>query len=505
MGVALLSGIFLHLAHLAKYTMKRFLLFLSGPVAGLVGLGLLHRAGVSTPASLMALVVVWVGVWWLTEVVDLAVTSLLPFILLPVLGLAKADDVAMQYMNHIIFLFIGGFFMAYAMEKWGLHERVAYKIILLTGNTPSKILLGVMLTSWFISMWVSNTATVMMLLAAVLAIARQKDLYTESSRSTIATALLVGLSFSATIGGMATPVGTPPNMIFMGIYEKAFPAGQPIDFLHWMMFGVPFSAMLLLVCYAILRWLFIPAQNNAPFNMHMIADKYASLGPVKREEKIIGLLFLVTVLLWFFRENLQLGVVSISGWSKLFGAYASYIKDSTVVVLTSFLLFLIPSQDGTKTLLEWKDAERIPLSVILLFGAGFSIAAGFESSGLSRVIATGLHGLQGMPPLFILLGIAVTVTLLSEFASNTASVQLVLPIVIPLAGVLQMNPLLLMLTATFSASLGFMLPVATSASTIVYGTGEIKTRDMMRAGILLDAAGILLLTALMYFFGQRIF
>ncbi|MBP7389372.1 MAG: SLC13/DASS family transporter [Chitinophagales bacterium] len=480
--------------------MKKAILLTAGPASAFASYLVLQNHSVNHQAALMAGVVVWVAFWWLTETVDLAITSLLPFILLPILGISKADAVAMQYMNQIIFLFIGGFFIAYAMEKWGLHERLAYKIILLTGNTPAKVLLGVMITSWFISMWVSNTATVMMLIAAVLAIVKQKDIYHENSRKGSATALLIGLSFSATIGGMATPVGTPPNMIFMGMYEKAFPENPPIDFLQWMTIGLPFSFLMLVASYFIIKMMFIPTQVNHKFDMEIILNRYKTLGRMKREEKIISIIFLLTVILWFFRENLNLGVVHLKGWSHIFGVYSSYIKDSTVVIFTSFFLFLIPSKQKTP-LLDWKDAERIPLSVILLFGAGFALADGFESSGLSNLAATQLYGLQGLPEWFILLCIAITVTILSEFASNTASVQLVLPVVIPLAAALGMNPLLLMLTATFSASLGFMLPVATSANTIVYGTGEIKTRDMMRVGILLDVIGVLLITAIMYLAG----
>ncbi len=480
--------------------MKKAILLTAGPASAFASYLVLQNHSVNHQAALMAGVVVWVAFWWLTETVDLAITSLLPFILLPILGISKADAVAMQYMNQIIFLFIGGFFIAYAMEKWGLHERLAYKIILLTGNTPAKVLLGVMITSWFISMWVSNTATVMMLIAAVLAIVKQKDIYHENSRKGSATALLIGLSFSATIGGMATPVGTPPNMIFMGMYEKAFPENPPIDFLQWMTIGLPFSFLMLVASYFIIKMMFIPTQVNHKFDMEIILNRYKTLGRMKREEKIISIIFMLTVILWFFRENLNLGVVHLKGWSHIFGVYSSYIKDSTVVIFTSFFLFLIPSKQKTP-LLDWKDAERIPLSVILLFGAGFALADGFESSGLSNLAATQLYGLQGLPEWFILLCIAITVTILSEFASNTASVQLVLPVVIPLAAALGMNPLLLMLTATFSASLGFMLPVATSANTIVYGTGEIKTRDMMRVGILLDVIGVLLITAIMYLAG----
>ena len=201
-------------------------------------------------------------------------------------------------------------------------------------------------------MWVSNTATVMMLIAAVLAIVKQKDIYHENSRKGSATALLIGLSFSATIGGMATPVGTPPNMIFMGMYEKAFPENPPIDFLQWMTIGLPFSFLMLVASYFIIKMMFIPTQVNHKFDMEIILNRYKTLGRMKREEKIISIIFMLTVILWFFRENLNLGVVHLKGWSHIFGVYSSYIKDSTVVIFTSFFLFLIPSKHKTP-LLDW--------------------------------------------------------------------------------------------------------------------------------------------------------
>jgi sodium-dependent dicarboxylate transporter 2/3/5 len=510
--------------------LKKWLPILSAPIAALVIYLLLAHYGVPRQPALMAVVVTWVAVWWLTEALHLGITSLLPFIMMPLFGIMKTEEVAMQYMDQIIFLFMGGFFLAYAMEKWGLHKRLAFRIIMLTGNTPSKILMGIMLTTYLLSNWVSNTATVMMLIPAVMAIISQKEIYNEQGRKNISTAILVGLSFSATIGGMGTLVGTPPNMIFAGMYANLFPNGQPVTFLNWMAFGIPYSFTLLVVCYFILKKMFIPAHHNAAFDMSYIAQQHKALGKIKYEEKIVLTIFLATVVLWLFREDMNLGFVTVPGWTKLLGTVGKYVKDSTVVVFTSFFLFLIPSRlvlaaktetpkgreadpdtfdeeelNNTENLLEWKDVSKLPLNIILLFGCGFAMAKGFEVSGLSTVIAGSLHVLQGMPVPLILLGISILVTVLSEFASNTASIQLVLPIIVPLAATLGLNPLLLMLTATFSASLGYMLPVATAANTIVYGTGDIDARDMIRAGLILDIAGVILLLLFMLTLGNWVY
>jgi sodium-dependent dicarboxylate transporter 2/3/5 len=483
----------------------RLFKILAGPIVALLIYFWLGHLGAPEMAARMLALVVWVAVWWLTEALELGITSLLPFALMPLLGIMKTEDVARQYMDQIIFLFMGGFFMAYAMEKWNLHERIAFRIIMAVGNTPAKVLFGVMLTAYILSMWVSNTATVMMLIAAVLAIIQQKELYSDGARKPAATAILLGLSFAATIGGMATLVGTPPNMIFLGMYEKTFPGRHDVDFLTWMKLSVPFSITLLAVSYFILKILFIPAKNNIRFDMHFISDKYRKLGKMQYEERIVLCLFGITVFLWFFREDLDLGIFKVPGWSQLFGEYSKYIRDSTVVIVTSFFLFLIPSNNANCALLEWNDVKRLPLNVLLLFGSGFALSEGFEKSGLSTWLATCLHVLQGAPPIVILFGVIVTVTVLSEFASNTASIQLVLPIIIPLSATLGFDPLLLMVTATLSASLGYMLPVATAANTIVYGSNEIDVKDMMKAGIIIDVAGVILLLLFMLTLGKLVY
>lgn len=484
----------------------RYAFIIGGPLISLLVYFILSANGVAPKAALMGFVITWVAFWWLTEAVDLGLTALLPFALMPLLGIARAEDVALQYMDQIIFLFIGGFFIAYAMEKWGLHERVAYRTILLMGNKPSKVLLGVMFTSYFISMWVSNTATVMMLIASVLAITRQKEIYHESARKGSATALLLGLSFSATIGGMASPVGTPPNMIFMAFVARELPQLPPVDFLQWMSFGVPFSLTLLAICYFILRTMFIPATVDIEFDMSVIKQKQQALKKLSSEERHVAVIFIVTVLLWLLRENIDLGFTQIRGWSSWLGAYGKFIKDSSVVILTSLFLFTVPSSKVKgENLLEWKDVKQLPFNIILLFGGGFALASGFEDSGLSNLLAEKLGSLSGASLPVILLGLIIVVTVLSEFASNTASIQLILPIILPLAVSLHLPPLLLMLTATFAASLGYMLPVATAANTIVYGSNEVNVKDMMKAGLLLDIVGIFLLLVFMFTLGNIVF
>lgn len=484
----------------------RYAFIIGGPLLSLLVYAILSANGVTPKTALMGFIVTWVAFWWLTEAVDLGLTALLPFALMPILGIARAEDVAMQYMDQIIFLFIGGFFIAYAMEKWGLHERVAYHTILLMGNKPSKVLLGVMFTSYFISMWVSNTATVMMLIASVLAITRQKEIYHESARKGSATALLLGLSFSATIGGMASPVGTPPNMIFMGFVSRELPQLPSIDFFQWMSFGVPFSFTLLAVCYFILRSMFIPSEVDIEFDMSVIKSKKLALERLSSEERFVALVFIATALLWLFRENIDLGFIQIKGWSSILGGYGKFVKDSTVVILTSLFLFILPSSKiKGENLLEWKDVKQLPFNIILLFGGGFALASGFEDSGLSSLLAAKLGSLSGASLPVILLGLVILVTVLSEFASNTASIQLMLPVILPLAISLHLPPLLLMLTATFAASLGYMLPVATAANTIVYGSNEINVKDMMKAGLLLDIVGIFLLLVFMFTLGNIVF
>ena len=464
------------------------------PVAGFIIMQWMETRGLPVPAARMCFLLIWIAGWWMSEAIDLAVTSLIPIIFFPLFGIMSADRTAAQYMEQTIFLFIGGFFLAYAMEKWHLHSRMAFKIILLLGNKPSRILLGIMVTTYLITMWISNTATTIMLFSAVLAIIRNEKLFHPEGHKKVAAAYMLALAYTASIGGFSTLVGTPPNMIFAGFYEKMVPGAEPINFFRWFVFAFPISITFFVLAYCVLRFYVIEKKYDLPFDMQHIRDELNKMGKLSREEKSVMTVFFITVLLWFTRADIDFGNFKMTGWNNLFGL-PSYIKDSTVAILAGFTLFLIPASKSKKeNILEWKDVTKLPFKIILLFGCGFAIAEGFESTGLDKIFAENLVGLKSLPSWLIILAIIAFVTLLSEMASNVASVQLILPILIPLSITLGVDPLTLMVPATIAASFGYMLPVATAANTIVYGSGYIDLKTMYRTGFIFNVIGIILLT-----------
>jgi solute carrier family 13 (sodium-dependent dicarboxylate transporter), member 2/3/5 len=447
----------------------------------------------------MAAVAVWMAVWWLTEVVHLAITALLPMVLLPVFGIADSKSTAFQYMDPIIFLFIGGFIIAFAIERWHLHQRIALKILTIVGTSPSRILFGVMLTSYLISMWISNTATVMMLISAVLAVIVQiENHFTEEHHShKMASALLIGLAYSATIGGMATLVGTPTNMIFLREYSEHFPANKDMNFLSWFIIGFPLSLALVLMAFFVLKKMFIKKESQLNMDSTYFKDAYQRLGKMSFEEKVVSFIFGSTAVLWFTRADIDFGMFSMKGWSNLF-SNKDFLNDSTVAVFMAILLFMIPSKT------EKGRAIIIPFDIILLFGGGFALAKGFEVSGLSKWLGSQLHFTSETNIYMVIFGLCLLVTIISEFASNVACIQLMLPILIAIQTDLNIHPLVLMIPATLAASLGFMLPVATAPNTIVFGSNRLKVKDMLRAGFVLDIIGIIIITMATYFI-QEVF
>lgn len=474
---------------------KHLIKFLLGPLLAILIMFIDVVPG-NPEATKMAAVTVWVAVWWFTEAVHLSVTALLPFLLLPLLGILDTKTVASHYMDQVIFLFIGGFILAFAIERWNLHKRISLKILLTMGSHPSRVLAGVMLTSFFISMWISNTATVMMLISAVIAIIIQTDEKFQKEKDKIATALLLGLAYSASIGGMATIVGTPTNMIFMSFYNNVFPQAQLISFANWLIIGLPIAFALLIVCYFILKNQYVSGVDYVKIDNKLFKEKYIELGKWSYEEKLIGALFIITALLWFFRVDIDFGTFKIYGWTNLFNK-PEYIQDSTVAILMAFILFFIPAKKEKRMLMTWEEAKKLPFGIILLFGSGFALAKGFEVSGLSNWLSGQLNFLNKAPLFLIILGICVLVTVLSEFTSNVASIQLVLPVLMALSKSLEIDPRLIMIPATFAASLGFMLPVATAPNTIVFGANRIHTKSMAKTGFLLDIIGIVIITTVM--------
>ena len=476
--------------------MRKLFTILAGPATGALVYFISSANALDTRISSMAFITAWMAVWWITEAVEIGVTSLLPFVLMPLFHIMKPEEAAVQYMEQTIFLFIGGFFLAYAMEKWDLHHRLAYRIILFTGNSPARILAGIMLTAYVISMWISNTATTLMLVAAVAAIAGHRELFREDQQEKIAAAFLIALAYSATIGGMSTIVGTPTNMIFTGYWETHFPLREPISFLRWCAFGIPFSLLMLLIGFLLLKKMF--RIDNISTDKSFIRNKYAALGPVNREQRLVMLLFSITVLLWFTRTGIVIGTTTIGGWESWFPK--GYMKDSTVAICAAICLFILPAREKGKFILEWKDVKRLPFHIILLFGGGFALAKGIEVSGLGDFLASQLHFFRNYPSWMLIAALALLITFMSELASNVATITLMLPILASLAEAIDIEPLRLMVPATFAASFGFMLVIATAPNTIVYATGFFKSRQLFRAGVWMNLAGIILLTIAMTLF-----
>jgi sodium-dependent dicarboxylate transporter 2/3/5 len=454
----------------------------------------------------MAAVAVWMAVWWLTEVVHLAVTALLPVILMPMLGIADSKTTAFQYMDPIIFLFIGGFIIAFAIERWRLHQRIALKILMIVGTSPSRILFGVMLTSFLISMWISNTATVMMLISAVLAVIVQieKHFKEEHHSHKMASALLIGLAYSATIGGMATLVGTPTNMIFLREYSEKFPQNHDMNFLSWFIIGFPIALIFLLIAFFVLKKMFIKKDAELIIDKRYFHDAYKRLGKMSYEEKVVSVVFCLTAVLWFTREDIDFGAFRIRGWANLF-PFKNYLSDSTVAIFMAVILFLIPARsEKGRAIITWEDVTKLPYDIVLLFGGGFAMAKGFELSGLSNWFAMQLKFDSTTNIYLLIFGLCILITIISEFASNVACIQLMLPILIAIQKTTGVHPLMLMVPATLAASLGFMLPVATAPNTIVFGSNRLKVKDMLKAGLVLDVVGILLITIASYFIDRLV-
>lgn len=477
---------------------------LGGPLAGLLIWALLSKSGEDHLLCRTAGVAVWIAFWWITEAVSIYFTALIPAIAFPVLGVIPMAEIAPTYLPQIIFLFIGGFLMAFAMERWNLHQRIALRIILLVGGSPNNILLGFMLASYFLSMWILNTATVMMLLPAVLAVADQLQSKGETAKNS-ATPLLLGLAFASSIGGTATLIGTAPNLYFMEFFNTTYPELPPITFANWFALGFPISLVFFGICYLVLRLVYRKTLSSFRSDPAYCKEAYQKLGRIGYEESMIGGLFLLTVLLWFTAKSLHIAGLQIPGWTELLPA-SEYIKESTVAVGMAFLLFVIPSKkEPGRNLLTWTEAQRIPLGVILLFGGGFAMAKGISSSGLSDWLGTAIHFERGIHPLLLVVSLCLFMTFFTELTSNTASTVLVLPILQILAENLGLNPLFVMMPVVLSASFAFMLPVATPPNTLVFASDKLRVKDMMRAGIWLNLIGVILLTTMVFTLGKLLF
>ncbi|PKP53435.1 MAG: sodium:dicarboxylate symporter [Bacteroidetes bacterium HGW-Bacteroidetes-1] len=447
------------------------------------------------------------AVWWITEAVPLAVTSLIPVALFPLFGIMDGKEVSSAYFNDVIFLFMGGFLVALAMQRWGLHKRIALHILHFIGTGPARILLGFMFASFFLSMWISNTATAMMMLPIALSVIHQlEELVSKKNISRYSIGLLLGIAYGASIGGVATLVGTPPNLSFSRIFHIYFPAAPEIAFTNWLVFALPFSILFFVVAWLYLYFSFKPNKDEwVKPEKNTFGNQLKSLGKTTQEERVVFVVFVLLSFLWLFRTDLEIGFFKIPGWSNIF-SNSKYINDGTVAIMMALVLFLVPSsRNKHTTLLDWNTAAKLPWHILLLFGGGFALASGFKVSGLSLWFGGQLEWVSEYNIFIVILFISLIMTFLTELTSNTATTEILLPVLAGIAIHTEINPLLLMIPATLSASMAFMLPVATPPNAIIFGTSRITIGQMARTGLALNLIGALIISLMMYFWGSYVF
>ena len=445
------------------------------------------------------------SIWWITETIPLAVTALVPIVLFPALGVLDGRAVSEVYINHIIFIFIGGFIMALAMEKWNLHKRIALKLLVFIGVSPGRILIGFMATSAFLSMWISNTATTMMMIPIVLSIVVSlEESLSKKTISKYATGLFLAIAYSASIGGMSTLVGSPTNLVCPRILTLLYPGAPDISFTGWMIFALPISAIMLVAVFLVIHLVFNPRGKWEHIDQAHFKKAYKELGKASHEEKVVFILFLTLALLWITRAGISFSNFTIPGWAGIFKMPA-YINDGTVAIFISIILFIIPSRSRKgERIMDWQTAHRIPWNIVLLFGGGFALALGFQSSGLAIWFGEQLLWTKGIHPYLILLAVVTLMSFLTELTSNVASTQMLLPIFASLAISSGNSPLLLMIPATLASSLAFMLPTATPPNAIIFGTNRIRIATMVRTGFVLNMLGILVVVLVTWLLGGRV-
>jgi solute carrier family 13 (sodium-dependent dicarboxylate transporter), member 2/3/5 len=447
------------------------------------------------------------AVWWITEAVPLAVTSLLPVPLFPLLGILDGKVVAAAYFNDVIFLFMGGFLVALAMQRWNLHRRIALHILLITGVSAGRILMGFMMASAFLSMWISNTATAMMMLPIALSIITQLDSLAEDGKgSRFSTGMLLGIAYGASIGGTATLVGTPPNLSFARIFHICFPEAPEIPFSQWMLFALPTAVLVFMAAWLLLWVMYRPKKGEwSGISRGHLRRMLEKQGKTSYPERVVGVVFTMLALLWIFRSDLDFGNLVIPGWGGML-TYGHMLNDGSLAIFMAIILFIIPSKTGKGIpILDWKTASGLPWHILLLFGGGFALASGFKESGLSAWFGEQLIGIASFHPFVIILCISLIMTFLTELTSNTATTEMILPILAGIAVTTHINPLMLMIPATLSASMAFMLPVATPPNAIIFGTSRVTIAQMARTGLALNLTGALIITSMMYLWGSVVF
>ena len=469
--------------------MRKFIFLVIGPLLFLILQLIGAPKGIPESAFIMLSITLWMAIWWVTEVIPIGVTALLPILLFPLTGILDIADTTASFGHKYIFLYMGGFLLAIAIEKWNLHKRIALHIIKLIGTNISLIILGFMVATAFLSMWISNTATAVMMLPIGMSIVSQLHDNPDTDKNEnllFGKALMLGIAYSASIGGVATLIGTPPNLVFAGFVEETF--GIEITFWQWTKFGLPISIVLLAIAWIYLtKFAFNFKQKEFPGGIDDINKLLVEIGPIKKEEKIVLTVFILTAFCWITR-------------SFLLQKFIPNIDDTIIALSAGILLFVIPSTTKKEPLINWEEAVKLPWGIILLFGGGMALAKGFEQTGLASWLGSQMTSFEGVTLLILLVIIIISVNFITEVTSNLATTAMLLPILAPIAITMHVNPYLLMVATTVSASCAFMLPVATPPNAVVFGSGYLKISDMIKTGIWMNVISIFFLVIMVYFF-----
>lgn len=493
---------------------------LLGPLLFMVIMAVSANAGLDSAQCWAAATVILMAVWWITEPMPLWATALLPLVIFPMSGVATLFPVALQYFDPVNFLFLGGMFIAAAMQQWGLHRRIALTIVDTIGASPRRIVLGFMLGTAFISLWISNTATTMMMypigMAVLLKLSEEPSTDNKELRH-FGLALMLGIAYGASIGGIGTKIGTAPNLVFV---KQAATLGYDVDFVTWLKVGLP----IVFIALPVVWWYLVRVAAPLPAegfhgSKQVIASERAGLGPMNRGECVALSAILLAAFLWIFRKDIELGVFTIPGWwpyvtfgwedvlgrsfDSLHPSLAKLLRqdsgDAVVsIVIGCALLFIPVSLRTPRFALELRRAAGIPWHLLILMGGGFAMAFGIEASGLSKTIVGLLTGVGNIHPFLIFLLVCMLTVALSEVASNTATASILLPLIAVSAGNFGVAAAPLMLAATIAASFGFMLPAGTPPNAIVFASGYITVPQMARNGFLIDLFGALLVATLCY-------
>ena len=433
-------------------------------------------------------IILWMAIWWISEVVPIAVTALLPIILFPSCDIMSIQDTGANYGHKYIFLFIGGFILANAIQKWNLHQRIALNIILRLGSSTDKIILGFMIATGFLSMWISNTATTVMMLPIALSVISQINDHPdtkENEHQLFGKALMLSVAYSASAGGIATLIGTPPNLIFAGFIEDNLQT--EVSFFQWLKIGLPISISLIIITWIYLtKFAFKLNKTGFPGGKQEVQKLLDKMGPMKNEEKKVLLIFLITIFCWISRKY-------------IITPFIPNFDDSMIAITSAIVLFIIPSKTHSEPLLKWKEAVKIPWGILILFGGGLSIANGFQTTEMDVWIGTQLSSISITQAVVVVLLVITAVNFITEISSNMATTAMLLPVMIPLAQLVGIHPYLLLVGTTLAASCAFMLPVATPPNAVVFGSKLLSISDMVKTGILINIISIILILIMVYF------